>query len=218
VLNLPSRSVPSGMISAHRRETVVVAHLDRERMHAESLPGWRAWLLENHDKTDGVWLVSWRSVTGKPRVTYEEAVQEALAVGWVDGPKRTIDEDRSMLWFARRKPTSAWSRLNKERIARLQDLGRLLPAGREAVAVAKANGTWTMLDDVENLVVPADLDLELAARPGARDRWDGFPRSARRAMLEWIVQARTAPTRTKRVNETAAKAACGERANQWPRS
>jgi len=67
-------------------------------------------------------------------------------------------------------------------------------------------------------VVPADLDLELAARPGARDRWDGFPRSARRAMLEWIVQARTAPTRTNRVNETAAKAARGERANQWPRS
>jgi uncharacterized protein YdeI (YjbR/CyaY-like superfamily) len=91
----------------------------------------------------------------------------------------------------------------------------MLPAGRRAVEIAKTNGTWTMLDDVENLVVPPDLETALAAHPGAREQWDGFPRSARRAILEWIVQARTEPTRAKRIAETAAKAAVGERANEW---
>ena len=91
----------------------------------------------------------------------------------------------------------------------------MLPAGLRAIELAKANGAWTMLDDVENLVVPPDLAAAFASRPGSREQWDAFPRSARRAILEWIVQARTEPTRTKRIAETAAKAAVGERANQW---
>jgi uncharacterized protein YdeI (YjbR/CyaY-like superfamily) len=91
----------------------------------------------------------------------------------------------------------------------------MLPAGLRVVEIAKANGTWTMLDDVEDLVVPPDLEAAFAAHPGAREQWDAFPPSARRGILEWIVQARTEPTRAKRIAETAAKAAIGERANQW---
>ena len=105
-----------------------------------------------------------------------------------------------------------------QRIARLEADGRMLPAGRQAVLVAKANGAWTLLDDVENLVVPDDLERALSVRPGAREQWDAFPKSARRALLEWIVQAKTAATRGKRITEIADKAVRGERANQWPRS
>ena len=196
----------------------MVAHLDRDRVHAENVQQWRAWLVDNHYKCDGAWLISWRTATGRPQVRYVEAVQEALTVGWVDGVKRRIDDERNMLWFTRRKATSGWSRINKERIASLEAQGRLLAAGREAVAVAKSNGAWTLLDDVENCFIPDDLQFALAGRPGAREHWDAFPPSARRAILGWIVQARTATTRAKRVTDTADKAARGERANQWPRT
>jgi uncharacterized protein YdeI (YjbR/CyaY-like superfamily) len=190
---------------------------DREHVHAERRAQWREWLVENHGTSTGVWLVSWKSSTGRPSVGYEESVEEALCVGWVDSKGGKIDEERTKLWFAPRNPRSAWARTNKERVVRLEAAGLMLPAGRRAVEIAKANGTWTMLDGVENLVVPPDLEAAFAERPGAREQWDTFPRSARRAILEWIVQARTEATRAKRITEAAAKAAVGERANQWRR-
>jgi uncharacterized protein YdeI (YjbR/CyaY-like superfamily) len=196
----------------------VVAHRDRERVHCETGTQWRGWLDEHHENTDGVWLISWKTATGKPRMSYEESVVEALAVGWVDSMGLTIDDERSMLWFARRKPTSGWSRPNKQRVERLEAAGRMGPAGRRAIEVAKANGSWTLLDDVEDLVVPDDLTAALAALPGAAAHWEAFPPSARRAILQWIAQAKTAPTRARRVTETAEQASVGKRANQWPRA
>jgi uncharacterized protein YdeI (YjbR/CyaY-like superfamily) len=190
---------------------------DRERVHAETVEQWRAWLHANHATSTGVWLVSWKKRTGRPAVAYDDAVTEALAVGWVDSKPGGLDEERSMLWFAPRKPGSAWSRHNKHRIARLEAEGRLLEAGRRAVDAARADGSWTRLDAVEDLVVPDDLAAALDAHPGARAAWDGFPRSTRRGILEWIVQAKRPATRAARVTETAEKAARGERANQWPR-
>ena len=195
----------------------MVAHRDRERVHFENSVQWRAWLDEHHESTDGVWLVSWKTATGKPRISYEESVVEALAVGWVDSMGLTIDDERSMLWFARRKPTSGWSRPNKQRVERLEAEGRMGRAGRRAIEVAKANGAWTVLDGPEDLVVPDDLAAALAALPGAEAHWESFPPSAQRAILGWIALARTAPTRARRVTETAEQAAVGRRANQWPR-
>jgi uncharacterized protein YdeI (YjbR/CyaY-like superfamily) len=197
------------------KEQPVVAHLDREKVHAETVPAWREWLLANHQAADGVWLISWKTTTGRTRMTYEESVIEALAVGWVDSHKRTIDDERSMLWFTRRNPTSKWARPNKARIELLEQQGRLLPAGRRMVEIAKANGSWSKLDDIENLVMPDDLAVALAERAPARGHWDGFPPSTRRGILEWIMQAKTAITRTNRITETADRAARGERANQW---
>jgi len=188
---------------------------DREHVHAETRAEWRAWLVENHETSTGAWLVIWKASTGRPSVGYEESVEEALCVGWVDSKGGKIDDERTKLWFAPRNPRSAWARTNKDRVARLEAAGLMLPAGLRAIELAKANGAWTLLDDVENLVVPPDLDAAFAEHPGAREQWDAFPRSARRAILEWIVQARTEPTRAKRIAETAEKAAVGERANQW---
>ena len=76
----------------------------------ESVAAWRAWLAEHHTRTEGVWLVSWKNATGKPRFEYDEAVEEALCFGWVDSKVNTLDEERSMLWFAPRKPRTGWSR------------------------------------------------------------------------------------------------------------
>jgi len=150
----------------------------------------------------GVWLVSWRGSTGNPTMTYDAAVTEAIAVGLVDGASRSLDPERSMLWFAPRSPRSAWSGTNKERVAVLERAGRLAPAGRRVVESAKANGMWSVLDDPENLIVPVDLAAALDARPGARAAGDSETPGARRAALAWIALARRAATRAGRIRAT----------------
>lgn len=184
-------------------------------VHATSRADWRAWLEANHERAGGVWLVSFKGATGRPRVTYDEAVEEALCFGWVDSKPRKLDDERTMLWFAPRKPGSGWSRPNKERVARAEEAGAMAPAGAAKVAAAKRDGSWTMLDSVEALEVPSDLATAFAAYPDAARRFDAFPRSAKRGILEWIVQAKTPATRGKRVEETARLANDGVRANQW---
>lgn len=148
-------------------------------------------------------------------MTYEESVEEALCFGWVDSRPRKLDAERTMLWFAPRKPGSGWARTNKQRVERLRAAGLMAPAGLAAVESAKADGSWTKLDAVEDLVVPPDLAAALAEHPPAVANFDAFPKSARRGILEWLVQAKTAPTRAKRVEETARLAQRNERANQW---
>lgn len=186
-----------------------------ERIQPHSLEEWSRWLEQNHERPGGVWLVSWKKSTGRQAFGYEDAVVEALRFGWIDSKGGKVDDERTMLWFAPRKASSAWSRSNKVRIERLEREGRLEPAGRAAVEAARANGSWSLLDDVEDLVVPEDLTAAFAKHPGARAQWDGFPPSARRAILEWIRQAKRPDTRSRRVEETARLAAQGERANQW---
>lgn len=184
-------------------------------VHAISRAQWRQWLAENHQSAPAVWLVSWKKATGRPAVSYDDAVSEALAVGWVDSKPRRLDDERTMLYFTPRKPTSAWSRPNKLRIETLRQQGLMTPAGEHAVTRALQNGSWTALDDVENLVVPDDLAQEFTRHPRASDNWDHFPPSARRGILEWIMQAKRPATRATRIEETARLAALNERAAQW---
>ncbi len=174
--------------------------------------GWRAWLIANHATSDGVHLVSWRRGSGRTSVPYEEAVEEALCVGWIDSVGRRIDDERAIQRFSPRRAGSAWARSNKDRVARLTEAGLMLPVGLAAVESAKRDGTWTRLDDVERLTVPADLDAALAAMPPARPNWDAFPPSVRRMLLAWLVEARRPETRARRVTEIAEKASRNERA------
>jgi uncharacterized protein YdeI (YjbR/CyaY-like superfamily) len=183
-------------------------------VHPTTRAQWRAWLGAHHEERDGVWLVSWKAVTGKPAVRYAEAVEEALCVGWVDSKPGSLDEERGRLWFTPRSPRSSWSRLNKERVVRLTEAGLMLPAGLAAVEAAKARGTWTALDEVEELRVPADLAAALAADPEASRAGDTFPRSTVRAILEWISNAKKPETRAARVATTVSEAHAGRRANQ----
>lgn len=188
---------------------------DVARVHVETREQWRAWLLEHHRTASAVWLVSWRKHTARPAVPYDEAVSEALALGWVDSRPAKLDKDRTMLYYTPRRPGSAWSRPNKLRVEQLERTGLMTDHGRRVVEAAKQDGSWTVLDDVEDLVVPPDLAAAFDRHPGAAVTWESFPRSARRGILEWIVQARTRPTRDRRIEQTASLAARGERANQW---
>jgi uncharacterized protein YdeI (YjbR/CyaY-like superfamily) len=187
---------------------------EADQVHPEAVQEWRDWLAEHHAESTGVWLVSWKRHTGRPSVPYEEAVLEALGVGWIDSQAKRLDDERSALRFTPRRAGSGWARTNKARVERLLAEGRMQPAGQAAVDAAKADGSWALLDDVEALVVPADLAAELDQHPGARDHWDGFPPSARRQILLWIVQAKRPETRRARIAETAEKAGRGERARQ----
>jgi uncharacterized protein YdeI (YjbR/CyaY-like superfamily) len=183
--------------------------------HAHTPADWRGWLADNHSRADGVWLITYKKAAGKPTLSYEESVEEALCFGWVDSKPGKLDNERTMLYFAPRKAGSGWSRPNKERVERLIAAGRMAPAGLAKIEAAQADGSWTLLDAVENLEVPDDLAAEFARYPDARAHFDAFPRSARRGILEWIVQAKTPPTRAKRVAETARLAQENVRANQW---
>ena len=188
---------------------------DAPSVHAEDRASWRAWLEANHATETGVWLVSWRKGHG-PRVEYEEAVEEALCFGWIDSQGGNIDERRSRQYFAPRKPTSGWAATNKERVERLIAEGRMAPAGLAAIERARANGSWTLLDDVEQGRIPDDLGAALANHATAAANFDAFPKSARRAMLEWVAQAKRPETRARRVNEIAERAAVNERAYPPP--
>lgn len=185
---------------------------DAPHVEAEDRATWRAWLEANHATATGAWLVSWRTGHG-PRVPYEDAVEEALCFGWVDSQGGTIDERRSRQYFAPRKPTSGWAATNKARVERLIADGRMAPAGLAAIERAKANGSWTLLDDVEQGIIPDDLARALADHPPAAANFDAFPKSARRAILEWVAQAKRPETRANRILETAAAAARNERAH-----
>jgi uncharacterized protein YdeI (YjbR/CyaY-like superfamily) len=189
--------------------------MNDERVQPGSVADWRAWLAENHTRGTGVWLVTWRAGSTGPKISYEESVEQALCFGWVDSKGRALDAERTMLWFAPRKARSGWSRSNKQRVERLLAAGLMAPAGLALVETAKADGSWSLLDTVEDLVVPDDLAAAFDAAPPAREHWEAFPRSVKRSILEWIVQARRLETRARRVAETAEKAARNERANQW---
>jgi uncharacterized protein YdeI (YjbR/CyaY-like superfamily) len=184
-------------------------------VHPLTAAEWRAWLVVNHTRAQGVWLISYKKASGKPAMTYEEAVEAALAFGWIDGKAKKLDAERTMLWVAPRKPGSGWSRPNKERVERLIADGCMTPAGLARIEAAKADGSWTLLDAVENLEVPLDLSAEFERYPDARANWEAFPRSAKRAILEWIVQAKRTETRAKRVEATARLAQDNVRANEW---
>ena len=184
-------------------------------VHPKSRSEWRAWLEQNHTRREGVWLVTYKKATGKPRVDYTEAIEEALCFGWIDSKGNKLDEERSMLWMAPRNPGTGWSRINKERIAGLVQAGRVAPAGLAKIEAAKQDGSWSALDAVEALEIPSDLKKALGEFPNAKKYFEAFPRSAKRGILEWISHAKKPETRAKRIEETVRLAAENIRANQW---
>ena len=180
----------------------------------DTLADWRAWLAANHPRPEGIWLITHRPATGQATFTYEQAVEEALCFGWIDGQANRLDEERTMLWYAPRRPGSVWAKSNKARVERLIADGRMTPAGLAKIDAAKADGTWALLDSVDKLEVPADLAAAFDAYPDARANFDAFPPSARHAILGWIATAKRPETRARRVAETVRLAQDNIRANQ----
>ena len=186
-------------------------------VHPKSRTAWREWLAKHHTRDQGLWVISYKKASGKPRVDYDALVEEALCFGWIDSKTGKLDEARAMLWFAPRKAKTGWSRPNKERVARLIAAGQMAAAGLAKIEAARKDGSWSALDGVEALEIPPDLRKALAAHPPAAQHFDAFPRSVKRGILEWILNAKKPETRSKRISETALLASKNKRANQWPR-
>jgi uncharacterized protein YdeI (YjbR/CyaY-like superfamily) len=179
-----------------------------------SRAAWRGWLKKHHAQGESIWLVFWKK--GDPRhVPNGDIVEEALCFGWVDSLPRKLDAQRSMLLLSPRRAGSAWSKLNKQRAEHMIAEGLMTPAGLSRIEEAKKNGLWSRLDGVDALEVPADLAAALKAHKPAAANWEAFPRSVKRGILEWILQAKRPETRARRVAETAVRASRNERANQW---
>jgi uncharacterized protein YdeI (YjbR/CyaY-like superfamily) len=179
--------------------------VDRELIHPATRAEWRSWLAANHETSRGVLVAQWRAHTGRQQVTYDDLVEEALCFGWIDSTYRVVDDERSSIQMTPRRPDGPWARSNKDRVERLVAAGLMAEAGQRIIDTAKANGAWTVLDDVDALVVPDDLAAALAVRPGARERWDAFPPSVRKQALYSLKTAKRAETRQRRVDTIAEK-------------
>lgn len=164
---------------------------------------WRKWLQKNHVKEKAVWLIYYKKESGKPTLSWSEAVDEALCFGWIDSKVKPIDDEKYMRFFSKRKPGSMWSKINKEKVHRLIREGSMTPAGLESIALAKQNRSWEMLDATEELLLPADLAKEFKTQPGAKKFFQSLSKSVRRSMLLWVVLAKRPETRQKRIKEIA---------------
>jgi uncharacterized protein YdeI (YjbR/CyaY-like superfamily) len=181
----------------------------------ETRAQWRQWLSENGANMKGVWLMYYKKSSGKPHLSYDEAVEEALCFGWIDSTPNKINEEMSKQYYAPRNPKSNWSKLNKTRVDKLLEIGLMTDAGMKMIDLAKQTGTWDALNDVDNLVIPEDLQAALQSLPNAETNFNAFPASTKRGILEWILNAKTPETRSKRVLETANLASQNIRANQY---
>lgn len=157
--------------------------LQIETYYAKDRREWRAWLEQNHATAPGVWLIYYKKESGKPRVAYDEAVEEALCFGWVDSRPNAIDDERYMQLFSPRKAKSPWSKLNKQRVEKLIAQGLMTAAGLAKVKTAKQDGTWNSWDAVEELTVPDDLNAALAANKAAEQNFSAFPPSSKKNIL-----------------------------------
>jgi uncharacterized protein YdeI (YjbR/CyaY-like superfamily) len=178
----------------------------------ESSDAWRQWLMFHADQQDGIWLVTWKKGKG-PHVPYGDLVDEALCFGWIDSLPRRLDENRTMLLMSPRRAGSGWSTVNKHRIARLVDAGRMTARGEDVIARAKDDGSWMRLDRAGALLISDDL-ADALERHGARPNFDFFPPSIRRGILEWIDQAKKPETRRRRIDAAAQAAGRNERIGQ----
>ena len=164
---------------------------------------WRQWLMRNHSSKQSVWLVLYKKESGKPTIGWSQAVDEALCFGWVDSKRKPIDGEKFIQFFSRRKSKGTWSKINKEKVLRLIEGGLMAKAGHECIEAAKQNGSWKILDDVEELKIPNDLKKAFKTKKGSMDFFSGLSKSVRKAILQWLILARREETRQKRINEIA---------------
>ncbi len=187
---------------------------DYPRVEVRDRAEWRAWLEANHAGHGPIWLVSWKK--GTPHyLSYDAVVEEALCFGWIDSTAGAIDDERSMLLLAPRRPRSVWSAANKRRVEELERSGAMTAAGRAKIEAARADGSWAALDAIDRLEMPDDLAEALGERGLAT--YESYPPFLRKQVLYWIGQAKRPETRAKRIAEVVADAAEGRRPARWAR-
>jgi uncharacterized protein YdeI (YjbR/CyaY-like superfamily) len=165
----------------------------------------RAWLMANHATSAGVWLALTRKGGTVTTLSWQQAVDEALCFGWIDGQARKGDEQTSWIRFTPRRPRSSWSQRNVANVVRLESQGRMMPPGRAAVEAAKADGRWALAyAPPSEAEVPADLMAAIAADPAARAMFDLLTRTNRFALSYRVNSVKRAETRQRKIDELVA--------------
>lgn len=172
-----------------------------EIIYPTSQTDWRLWLQNNHNSKQSVWLVFYKKTSIKTSISWSNAVDEALCFGWIDSKKISIDNEKSHQFFSKRKPKSTWSKINKEKVLKLTETGKMSKAGFGIIELAKQNGSWTILDKVEELIIPKDLKTALKTKTNAMDFFLSLSKSVRKQYLQWLLFAKRQETREKRITE-----------------
>ncbi len=163
---------------------------------------WRSWLRKNHEKLKGVWLIYYKKHTGKPRVSYNDAVEEALCFGWIDSTIRKIDEETYKQKFTPRNPLSSWSAINKKRVEVMMEKGKMAEAGKKAVNIAKKNGKWDeAVVSQKSTKLSEELMKILQSEPRAYTRYQKLTPGRRKTFNGWVMAAKKPKTRLKRCHE-----------------
>ncbi|MCF7561345.1 YdeI/OmpD-associated family protein [Sabulilitoribacter multivorans] len=172
-----------------------------EEHYFKSDKEWRTWLHENHNTSKGVYLIFYKVAHENDSMRWEEAVKVALCYGWIDSTVKSLGNGKRRQYFTPRNPKSVWSALNKNYIEVLIAENLMHESGIKTIEIAKQNGSWTALDDVENGVIPDDLQLEFDNNNVAFQNYQNFAPSYRKSYLYWLNQAKRETTRQKRINE-----------------
>src|SRR5690606_10042885 len=188
---------------------------NRETLYLKSRAQWRKWLSDNHQIKQSIWLVCNSQRSGLPTVPWGQLVEEALCFGWIDSTRTTIDEFTSKQLFSKRKHSSTWTKINNDKVQMLIDKGLMAVSGYQTIEVAKQTGSLTLLDAVEQLIVPADLEEAFERHKGSKNYFLGLSKSLRKMMLRWIVLAKRPETRQKRIDEIAMLAGENKRPKQF---
>jgi uncharacterized protein YdeI (YjbR/CyaY-like superfamily) len=188
---------------------------EKETFCPISQQDWRQWLQENHRAKQSVWVIFYKKKANVPTLSWSEAVDEALCFGWIDSVKKTLDEGSFIQFFSRRKPKGTWSKVNKIKIIQLIEEGKMTEAGLESIERAKQNGSWTILDEVEELIIPDDLEQALNIQPDAKASFLSLSKSVKKLMLYRLMVAKQAETRQRRINEIVETASQKKKPKQF---
>lgn len=162
---------------------------------------WRAWLKLNHNKKNAVWVIFYKKKSLKHNLSWSDSVDEALCFGWIDSTKKSLDEESFIQYFSKRKAKSNWSKVNKDKVKVLIKQDLMQEAGYNSIEVAKENGFWTILDDVEAFVVPEDLGTAFTNNNGSLEYYNSLSNSVKKGLLYWVVSAKKTATRQSRILE-----------------
>ena len=174
--------------------------------YAKGRKAWRKWLEKNHAASKGVWLIYYKKDSGKTRVSYNDAVEEALCFGWIDSTLNPIDEASYMQLFTPRKHKSGWSKLNKERVEKLIEQGLMTPAGLEKIEAAKHHGTWSKLDGIESFTLPPQLKKAFIANKKAKKFFDGLGKTNKKYILYYVNGVKNEDIKAQRIEAIIAAA------------
>ena len=174
---------------------------EKELLYFKNAQEWRQWLHNNHQLSKGVFLIFYKVSSEVESMRWEEAVQVAICYGWIDSTVKKLDEERRRQMFTPRKDKSVWSKLNKTYIEKLIADNLMHESGLKKIEIAKQNGSWTTLDAVESLEMPADLASAFAKNNKALDNYNSFSPSYRKSYLYWLNQAKREETRSTRISQ-----------------